>query len=110
MKNFGFATISATAVAAGFLGLVGLAAPAMAAPTGAGNAQDTISSLEDQGYKVIVNRQSNTPLSEASVVSIGQGATFSHTNSNNGNEGGYGPNADNTFAPQNTQTVYVNVR
>jgi hypothetical protein len=107
MKNFGFATITATAVAAGFLGL---AAPALAAPTGAGNAQDTISNLQDQGYKVIVNRQSDAPHSEASVVSIGEGATFSHTNANNGNEGGYGPNADNTFAPQNTKTVYVNVR
>ena len=107
MKHFGFATITATALAAGFLGL---AAPALAAPTGAGNAQDTISSLEDQGYKVIVNRQSSAPLSEASVVSIGQGAIFSHINTNNGNQGGYGPNADNQFAPQNTSTVYVNVR
>ena len=107
MNAFGITTITATALAAGFLGL---AAPALAAPTGAGNAQDTISSLEDQGYKVIVNRQSNAPLSEASVVSIGEGATFSHTNTNNGNQGGYGPNADNQFAPQNTMTVYVNVK
>ena len=107
MKNLGFATITATALAAGVLGL---AAPALAAPTGAGNAQDTISSLQDQGYKVIVNRQSNAPLSEASVVSIGEGATFAHTNTNNGNQGGYGPNADNQFAPQNTKTIYVNVK
>lgn len=107
MKNLGFASIAATALAAGFLGL---AAPALAAPTGAGNAQDTISSLEDQGYQVIVNRQSNRPLAEASVVSIGKGATFSTTNTNAGNEGGYGANSDNQFAPQNTQTVYVNVK
>ncbi|MET0898772.1 MAG: hypothetical protein ABWY45_12750 [Mycobacterium sp.] len=107
MKNFGFAAITATALAAGFLGL---AAPALAAPTGAGNAQDTISSLQEQGYKVIVNRQSNAPLSEASVVSIGEGATFSHSNTNNGNQGGYGPNADNQFAPENTKTIYVNVK
>ncbi|MDF2822971.1 MAG: hypothetical protein K0R68_379 [Mycobacterium sp.] len=107
MTKFGFATIIATAATAGFLGL---AAPAAAAPTGAGSAQDTIASLKDQGYKVIVNRLSETPLSEANVVSVGEGPTFSHTNSNNGNEGGYGPNSDNTFAPQNTKTVYVNVR
>ena len=107
MKKFGFATAAAAALTAGFLGL---AAPAMAAPTGAGNAQDTISSLQDQGYKVIVNRLSTAPLSQASVVSVGQGPTFSHTNANAGNEGGYGPNADNQFAPQNTKTVYVNVR
>jgi hypothetical protein len=107
MTKFGFATAMATAATAAFLGL---AAPAIAAPTGAGNAQDTISSLQDQGYKVIVNRLSNAPLSEASVVSVGEGATFSHTNTNNGNQGGYGPNSDNQFAPQNTKTIYVNVR
>ena len=107
MKNITAATLIGTALTAATLGL---AAPALAAPTGTGNAQDTISSLQDQGYKVIVNRLSNAPLSEASVVSVGEGATFSHINSNNGNEGGYGPNADNTFAPQNTKTVYVNVR
>ncbi len=107
MKKFGFATIAATALTAGFLGL---AAPAIAAPTGAGNAQDTISSLESQGYKVIVNRLSNSPLSEASVVSVGQGPTFSHTNTNNGNEGGYSSVNDRQFAPDNVKTVYVNVK
>ncbi|MDF2822955.1 MAG: hypothetical protein K0R68_363 [Mycobacterium sp.] len=107
MKKFGFATIAASALTAGFLGL---AAPALAAPTGAGNAQDTIASLQDQGYKVIVNRLSQTPLADASVVSVGQGPTFSTTNTNAGNEGGYGAQADRAFAPQNTKTVYVNVR
>ncbi|CAN5612646.1 hypothetical protein BH10ACT9_BH10ACT9_38800 [soil metagenome] len=107
MKNFGIAAIAATALTAGFLGL---AAPALAAPTGAGNAQDTISSLQDQGYKVVVNRQSDRPLSEASVVSVGKGATFSTTNTNNGNMGGYSSTNDRQFAPENTQTVYVNVR
>jgi hypothetical protein len=107
MTKFGFATTIGTAATAAFLGL---AAPALAAPTGAGNAQDTISSLQDQGYKVIVNRLSTAPLSEASVVSVGEGPTFSHTNSNNRAEGGYAPNSDNQFAPVNTKTVYVNVR
>jgi hypothetical protein len=107
MTKFGFATAIATAATAA---LLGLAAPAVAAPTGTGNAQDTISSLEDQGYKVIVNRLSTSPLAEANVVSVGEGPTFSHTNPNNGNEGGYGPNSDNQYAPQNTKTVYVNVR
>ncbi|GAA1674160.1 hypothetical protein MMUR_13890 [Mycolicibacterium murale] len=107
MTKFGFATTIATAATAAF---IGLAAPAMAAPTGAGNAQDTISSLQDQGYKVIVNRLSTAPLAEANVVSVGEGPTFSHTNSNNRAEGGYAPNSDNQFAPVNTKTVYVNVR
>jgi hypothetical protein len=105
MKKFGFATIAATALTAGFLGL---AAPALAAPTGAGNAQDTISSLEDQGYKVVVNRLSETPLDQANVVSVGEGPTFSRTQSINGDNDytGY----DRQFAPVNEQTVYVNVR
>ncbi|WP_264036643.1 hypothetical protein [Mycolicibacterium tokaiense] len=93
MKNLTAATLIGTALTAATLGL---AAPALAAPTGAGNAQDTISSLQDQGYKVIVNRL--------------EGPTFSHTNSNNRSEGGYAPNSDNQFAPVNTKTVYVNVR
>ena len=59
---------------------------------------------------MIVNRLSTAPLSEASVVSVGEGPTFSHTNSNNRAEGGYAPNSDNQFAPVNTKTVYVNVR
>ncbi|MDF2825903.1 MAG: hypothetical protein K0R68_3311, partial [Mycobacterium sp.] len=103
---FGFATVAATALTAGFLGL---AAPATAAPTGAGNAQDTISSLQDQGYQVVVNRLSNAPLSEASVVSVGQGPTFSKTDQNNkaGEDyTGYG----RQFAPNNVKTIYVNVR
>jgi hypothetical protein len=111
MKNtIAAAALTATAVAAGYLGLVVLSSPALAAPAGPGSVQDTVSSLEDQGYQVIVNRQSDAPLSEASVVSVGEGATFGHINANNGNQGGYGPNADNQFAPQNTPTVYVNVR
>ncbi|WP_232374940.1 hypothetical protein [Mycolicibacterium mengxianglii] len=106
MKNLGFATIAATALTAGFLGL---AAPALAAPTGAGNAQDTISSLQQQGYKVIVNRLSNAPLAQASVVSIGEGASFSHTDQNAKNNQSY-TGYDRQFAPKTTKTVYVNVK
>jgi hypothetical protein len=106
MKKFGFATIAASALTAGFLGL---AAPAMAAPTGAGNAQDTIASLEDQGYKVVVNRLSETPLDQASVVSVGQGPTFTHTDQNAKNNQSY-TGDDRQFAPNNVTTVYVNVR
>ncbi|WP_199254413.1 hypothetical protein [Mycolicibacterium mengxianglii] len=106
MKNLGFATIAASALTAGFLGL---AAPALAAPTGAGNAQDTISSLQQQGYKVIVNRLSNAPLAQSSVVSVGQGATFSHSDQNAKNNQSY-TGYDRQFAPENTKTVYVNVK
>jgi hypothetical protein len=109
MTKFGFATAIATTATAGLLSLFGSVAPALAAPTGAGTAQDTISSLEDQGYKVVVNRLSETPLDQANVVSVGEGPTFSTTNTNNGNQGGYSVN-DRRFAPENVKTVYVNVR
>ena len=67
-------TITLTAAAALSAAVLGLAAPAAAAPTGAGDAQQTIAQLEDQGNRVIVNRQSSTPLSDASVVGIRRGS------------------------------------
>jgi hypothetical protein len=53
MKKFGFATVLAGGLTAAVLGL---AAPAGAAPTGPGNAQETINQLQADGYNVIVNR------------------------------------------------------
>jgi hypothetical protein len=75
MKNL---TI-ATAVAAGLSAAVlGLAAPAIAAPTG-GTADATISQLEAQGHRVVVNRLSDAPLSEASVVGVHKGGDIRST-------------------------------
>jgi hypothetical protein len=59
MKKFGFASILAGGLAAAVLGV---AAPAGAAPTGPGNAQDTINQLQADGYNVIVNRIGATPV------------------------------------------------
>ncbi|WP_193046091.1 hypothetical protein [Mycolicibacterium baixiangningiae] len=68
MNKFGFATIAASGLAAAFLGL---AAPAQAAPAGAGNAQDAISSLDDRGYAVNVDHQGMVkPLDESNIVSV----------------------------------------
>ena len=69
MKKFTVTTAAAAALTAGVLGL---ASPAQAAPTGR-SAADTISSLEAQGLRVIVTRQSSTPLDKASVVSVTRG-------------------------------------
>lgn len=61
------------AVAAGLAAAVTFAAPAAAAPAG-GTAEETIAMLEDGGAnRVIVNRLSDTPLSEAEVVAIQPG-------------------------------------
>ncbi|WP_422743828.1 hypothetical protein ACN27E_19170 [Mycobacterium sp. WMMD1722] len=68
MKKFGFATLAASTLTAAFLGL---ASPAAAAPTGQGNAQDTISQLESRGIRVIINRQGLVgPLDQASVTAV----------------------------------------
>ncbi len=99
MKKFGFATVAASALTAAFLGL---AAPALAAPTGPGNAQDTISKLEADGYKVIVNRIGSAPLEQASVVAVRSGQTYSRTDHS-------GP-GDDLSTKLLSKTVYVDVK
>jgi hypothetical protein len=100
MKKITFATVAAAGLSAAVLGL---AAPAMAAPSGSGSAADTISELEGQGNRVVVNRESDTPLDEASVVSITRGPVvrqnIPHATSN----------GDSTQSVAG-QTIYVNVR
>ena len=58
MNKFTFATVAATALSA----VIGLAAPAAAAPSGTGSAQDIINSLEASGYKVVLNKLGDAPL------------------------------------------------
>jgi hypothetical protein len=76
MNRFGFATVVVSGLAAA---VIGLAAPAVAAPTGPGNAQQTINQLEAQGYHVIVNRIGTAPLDQATVVAVRPGQTYSRT-------------------------------
>ncbi len=99
MKKFGFATVAASALTAA---LLGSAAPALAAPSGPGNAQDTISDLQAHGYTVIVNRIGNAPLEKASVVAVRPGQSFSRTDSN-------GP-GDDLSTMLLSETVYVDVK
>ena len=67
------ATITAAAAAGLAAAVLGLAAPAAAAPSGAGNATDTVAQLEDQGNRVIINRQGSAPLAQSNVVDVRQG-------------------------------------
>lgn len=99
MKKFGFATVAASALTAAFLGL---AAPALAAPSGPGNAQDTISDLQAQGYTVIVNRIGNAPLDKATVVAVRPGHTYSRTDSSQPGE--------DRITTLLSKTVYVDVK
>ncbi len=97
-RRFLLATGTATIAAA-----LSLAAPAVAAPTGAGNADTAITALENQGNRVVVTRLSAAPLDEASIVSIThgpvvrQGVPFATSQGDN-------------FRSVTNQTVYVTVR
>jgi hypothetical protein len=67
-------------VASGLAALiVGLAAPADAAPRGGESAQQTINSLMAEGYKVIINKVGTTPLDEATVVAVRPGRPVTQT-------------------------------
>jgi hypothetical protein len=109
MKKFGFASGAATAatltsVLAGGMtaAVLGMAAPAGAAPTGPGNAQETINQLQADGYNVIVNRTGTTPLDQATVVAVRPGQTYSRTDS--------GSPGDSFGTTITGKTVYVDVQ
>ena len=99
MKNFGFAAITAAGLA---IAVLGLAAPAQAAPAGPGDAQQTISELKSQGYNVVVNHVGSNPLSQASVVAVRPGQTYSRTDS--------GTPGDSLQTTVTAKTVYVDVK
>ncbi|MGV0644002.1 hypothetical protein ABQE44_11405 [Mycolicibacterium sp. XJ2546] len=99
MKKFSIVTIAASALAAA---VVGFAAPVSAAPSGPGNAEETISQLESEGYNVIVNRIGNAPLDRADVVSVRSGQTYTETNSK-----GVGHDLSTRVV---NKTVYVDVK
>jgi len=84
--------------------VIGLAAPAAAAPTGPGNAQQTISELQSQGYTVIVNRIGTAPLAQASVVAVRPGQTYSRTDS------GVPGAGNDIYTTVTDKTVYVDVK
>lgn len=97
--NIGLALASGLAA-----GVIGLAAPAQAAPRETGDAQHTISELQAQGYIVIVNRLGSAPLERASVVGIRPGQNYSRTDS------GF-PGARGDYVTSIARkTVYVDVR
>ena len=96
-------TIAAAAAAGFSAAVLGLAAPAVAAPTSGGNADTTISELEADGHRVIVNRLSDAPLSQSTVVAVQPGPALRGTV----------PNGDDDSVRQNVitgQVYYLDVR
>jgi hypothetical protein len=94
LKTFAISVAYAGAVAACTLGLAG---PATAAPSGFGNAQETVDALEAQGYNVIINGATVFPLSSCKVIGV-EGLNNSNVNS-------VGARID----PTQFDTVYVDV-
>lgn len=100
MKKFSFVSVVTTGLAAL---LIGLAAPVQAAPSGDGDAQQTISELRAEGYNVIITQVGNKPLSQASVVAIRPGTTFERFD--------YGvAGADHPVRTVTNRTVYVDIQ
>ncbi|MDG4663850.1 hypothetical protein [Mycobacterium sp. 236(2023)] len=95
MKNLTVATGLAAGLAAAALGLAGTAS---AGPAGPGSASETISQLEKLGNTVIVDRLSDAPLSDASVVSVRTDADIRQMSWDSGQGAGAG------------QVVYVTIR
>ena len=67
LRTWALTTATAGTLAAAGLGLAGAAA---AASTASGNAQDTISSLQAQGYSVQLDGMADNPMSECTVTGV----------------------------------------
>src|ERR1044071_7191206 len=100
MKKYGFTAAIVGGLAAA---VIGLAAPAAAAPTGPGDAQQTIDVLRAQGYTVIVNRLGTAPLDQADVVAVRPGQKFTRTDT------GLPGAGDDIFTTVMDKTVYLDV-
>jgi hypothetical protein len=69
--------LTSVASAGGALVALALALPAgaQAAPSGIGSAQDTVNELEDNGFKVVLNKMGAGPLDHCTVDSVRPGET-----------------------------------
>jgi hypothetical protein len=70
MNRLTFATIAGAALTALALGFP---ASTPAAPSGIGSAQDTVTTLESSGYKVVLNKLGTGPLDQCTVDSVRPG-------------------------------------
>jgi hypothetical protein len=81
----------------GVLTALGSAAPAVAAPSGVGNAQDTIDALQSQGFNVVLNGAAVYPLSGCKATGI-EGLNSSNIDS-----------SGHRIDPTQFDTVYVDI-
>jgi hypothetical protein len=90
-------TIAIAILAAVGLTAVGSVGAAVAAPSGFGNAQDTVNALQSQGFNVVLNGAAVYPLSSCKVTGI-EGLNSSNVDSS-------GQRID----PTKFDTVYVDI-
>jgi hypothetical protein len=79
MHKLTFATVTGAALAALALGAP---AGATATPLGVGSAQDTVNTLENSGYKVVLNKLGPGPLDQCTVGSVRPGEMITRPVSN----------------------------
>lgn len=101
MKRTGLAAVAGGLAAA----LIGLAAPVAAAPTGPQNAEDTISQLRAEGYRVVITQIGTAPLSEAEVVAVRKGQSYPRMDAGTPVIGG-----NDNYATYRDRIVYVDVK
>ena len=94
MKKLAVATLATSGLAVVTLGL---AAPATAAPSGAGSAQDTVNQLQSEGRRVILNKVGSQPLDQCTVSSVRAGDEITRLN----------PSGDDVTQDVVYTTVYV---
>jgi hypothetical protein len=99
MKNL---AIAATTVGALVVTALGMSGAATAAPSGPSPVDDTVASLQAEGYKVIVTRLSGAESSNCSVAAIRPGQQITQETPT----GGRGNHARQVVS----NTVYVDVR
>jgi hypothetical protein len=90
-------TVTAAILGAFTVITLGSADAAAAAPSGFGNAQDTINALQNQGFNVVLNGASVYPLSSCKVTGI-EGLNSSNIDSSGGR-----------IDPTRFDTVYVDI-
>lgn len=100
MKHILITSLAAGALAAGAVGLAGIA---NAAPSGASSVDTAISQLRAQGFQVVVNRVGTAQANQCSIEAVRPGQTFSRTDS-----GVPGANDDLVTTVTN-KTVYVDL-
>jgi len=83
MKKLAIITLTAAGICAA---TIGLAAPASAAPSGSGSVQDTVDSLQANGYKVIINKTGAAPLDQCTVTSIRPGQKVAQPTTRDGGD------------------------